>query len=1115
MEKNLKRSLSILLSASLLSTILPFREAVAASNAPSFTGVYQKDDHVKLEWAVDMNPSDILSNTSYESGQEQPNLLWGWTGAKTGNQSIVKGSNGTNVVKLTDTYTNRAGNWFNYPNTDADSSIHLYKGKSVPAGSTLSLSFKAKMTGGTTGMLYSFITTGWFKKGYERRDDNGRIIRFAEDVDFNNPPEEFSAYVDGGTLTMQDTSLVVVSSHGTNYDYGVIYYDWNNSKKKFVKGTSGTGVWNNPSPTGQPMTMRKDVFRVGEPLLVYREQPSHFPTRWMNETQNNQWVTYSSNVYISENTDYDFVNRGVLPYIVWATDGTLELDDFKLGYATEVEVFRDSESIYRGYLADYEDYAATDKAKPNVPSNVKVTMGSDRKARVTWDAATDRGTTYNYTIKGYPKNASETLVSIKKPVTVTAEIKGYSLVIDQNPSTIPTANITTTSTGYTMPTVVNGNFYVHIAAVDNKNNISSVVHIPYVDTTNPTINISPSNESWTSESIELTAVASDGETGVKRIKLPDGTWANHATASYSVTQNGTYTFVAEDNAGNQTEYTYTVSNIDKTAPTIQITPQSRSWSEEDIQIKIQYADAQSGINPNKRQYKVTTSPEMPTDWDIAAEDEQFLTIHNEGTWYIHAKTTDRVGYETTITTERLQLQEQPAAPDLQAYGIGENSATLEWAVPAASTYTDGYRYTVQNLSTGQSWEVEHPANSFVDSSLSGGNTYQYQVVVTNHVGQSVSNPIEITTLPEKPSSVQVSKDGRAADRALVNISPVDSASSYRIVATETATQQEAFNQTVTDTVYQPINNLRPGSTYDIAVSAINATGEGEATHVGFLTLPDTPAGFSGLEITEHTISLLWNSVNTATYYALERDEQLIYGGTEPSYLDTGLESGTSYDYRVAAENETGYGEYATIDDVITLPARVEGIRSLASTTSDISFEWDAVRGADGYLLTINGGEEIQLPAETQQFTASGLESGSTYEIQVTASNRSGSGQSNSIVLSTLPDAPAEVLVQEIGEQEATVWIPEVQGATKYLLSVNGRTYETSSGEMVITGLSGGQNYPFTVAAGNMAGYGAATSGEFLTLPYMPNNVQAESTDHSIEMSWDAVPSATSYVVYDS
>ncbi|MBD7970324.1 fibronectin type III domain-containing protein [Paenibacillus gallinarum] len=1109
-----KRSISALLTISLgVSIIVPLHTIEAAASPPSFTGVFQKDDHVKLEWAVEMHPSDVLAETSFETGQEIPNLSWGWDIAQPGNQSIVQGSNGTKVLQLTDTFISKKGNWYNYPETQATASINHYEGKSVPSGSTLSLSYKARTTGSTSSMIYPFVSTGWFKKGYERTDDNGRIIRFGQNVDFNNPPTEFAAYVDDGNLSMNNgTTLVVVSSHGTNYDYGVIYYNWDKKRGKFVRD-SVSGVWNNPTPLGQQMTMRKDVFSSGEPLLVYREQAATFPTRWT--TSDGNWTTYNANVYISDNPDYDFSERGVKPYFTWSTDGKIELDDYKLGYATEVEVYRDSQTIYRGYLSDYEDMAATDKAKPNEPSNTRVTIGPDRKPKITWNAVLDTGTTYNYQIKGYPKNTSQTSLSVKNPVTVTSGIKGYSVVIDQNPNTTPPATITTTGTSYTASDAATGNFYVHIAAVDKKNNVSNVVHIPYNDTINPNLDISSNNDDWTSNSVVLTVVASDNETGIKKIQLPDGTSVNESSANYTATQNGNYSFVAEDNAGNKREKNIVIENIDLTNPVINISPQDRPWSDENIDIVINYKDLESGIDPNKRLFKATNSPNPPTDWEVASSDNQVLTIREEGVWYIHAKATDRVGNEIISKTDTLRLQGMPESPVLQLNGIEEDEAKLEWTLPNGSTLMDGYSYHVENLTTGQSWQVQHPTNHFTDSSLNEGSSYQYRVVAKNHVGQGESNIVDAVTLPGKPSSIKVSKDGREANRALVTIEPVHSATGYRIVATDAVTDQEVFNQTVTDTVYQPITNLLAGTVYNIAVSAINATGEGKAEQVGFLTLPDAPSSFSGLEITDNSVTLGWNNVLSATYFELERDLNLIYGGEDTSYHDEGLESGTSYSYRISAENESGSGEYSTLDDVKTLPAAVLGLKRNHVSTSEITIEWESVRGADGYTLSFDGGEMIHLPENVTQFVASGLQPGSSHKFIVAAQNQSGVGISSSLVLSTIPDVPNNIEVSNIGEQEVTLFIPEVQGATKYLVSVNGQQYETSSGELLITGLAGGQTYSYQVAAGNMAGYSEETTGEFLTLPFMPNNVEGDSTVNSINLRWDAVPSATEYLVYDT
>jgi hypothetical protein len=85
-----------------------------------------------------------------------------------------------------------------------------------------------------------------------------------------------------------------------------------------------------------------------------------------------------------------------------------------------------------------------------------------------------------------------------------------------------------------------------------------------VDKTAPTLNVSTNTTKTVHDSMKLTAKASDSKTGVKRMKKPDGSWVNGDSATVTVTDNGTYTFVAEDYAGNQASKSYTVKNIDKT-----------------------------------------------------------------------------------------------------------------------------------------------------------------------------------------------------------------------------------------------------------------------------------------------------------------------------------------------------------------------------------------------------------------------------------------------------------------------------------------------------------------------------------------------------------------------
>ena len=57
-------------------------------------------------------------------------------------------------------------------------------------------------------------------------------------------------------------------------------------------------------------------------------------------------------------------------------------------------------------------------------------------------------------------------------------MKGYSIVVDDKPDTVPDGSITTTANSFTFSRPSGSSFYIHVAAVDNAGNISSVAHYP-------------------------------------------------------------------------------------------------------------------------------------------------------------------------------------------------------------------------------------------------------------------------------------------------------------------------------------------------------------------------------------------------------------------------------------------------------------------------------------------------------------------------------------------------------------------------------------------------------------------------------------------------------------
>ncbi|PDZ94776.1 hypothetical protein CON36_31980 [Bacillus cereus] len=75
-------------------------------------------------------------------------------------------------------------------------------------------------------------------------------------------------------------------------------------------------------------------------------------------------------------------------------------------------------------------------------------------------------------------------------------------------------------------------------------------------------------DTTTNQSVTIYIDAGDVDSGIKKITLPNGTVVTQPNTSYVATQNGDYKFIIEDGIGRITQHTVTVTNIDKTAPTI-------------------------------------------------------------------------------------------------------------------------------------------------------------------------------------------------------------------------------------------------------------------------------------------------------------------------------------------------------------------------------------------------------------------------------------------------------------------------------------------------------------------------------------------------------------------
>lgn len=158
-------------------------------------------------------------------------------------------------------------------------------------------------------------------------------------------------------------------------------------------------------------------------------------------------------------------------------------------------------------------------------------------------------------------------------------------------------------TSFTIPNnISNGQHFFQVWAADNCGNMSVPVTVYFnvnKDVTAPTGTHSINPTNWINGDVTITLNTTDDMSGVKRIKKPDGSYTYSVSTIYVVPANGSYTFVLEDNVGNTRNYTVTINNIDKTAPTGSLSHSPTNWVNTDVKIHWSVADANSGVKQIK------------------------------------------------------------------------------------------------------------------------------------------------------------------------------------------------------------------------------------------------------------------------------------------------------------------------------------------------------------------------------------------------------------------------------------------------------------------------------------------------------------------------------------
>ena len=316
-----------------------------------------------------------------------------------------------------------------------------------------------------------------------------------------------------------------------------------------------------------------------------------------------------------------------------------------------------------------------------------------------------------------------------------------------------------------------------------------------------------------------------------------------------------------------------------------------------------------------------------------------------------------------------------------------------------------------------------------------------------------------------------------------------------------------------------VHNLSYGTEYTFTVEAMTSAGKilvsNSSTPITPYTIPGKPSittmvgGNSQATIFFSAPAFNGGAAITSYKVIASPDGTTVSSASSPVTI-TGLTNGTPYTFTVKATNLAGdslaSNSSSTLYPALLPGAPIMGLATVGNSQASVSFSPPLSNGGaaiSSYIVTSNP-DGITATGTFSPITISGLTNGTTYTFSVVAINSTGAGAassaSNSVTPLTVPGAPV-IGTAVAGDGLATISFspPSVAGGspiTSYTVtsSPDGLTTSGASSPIVVSGLTNGTHYTFTVIATNAAGNSLTSA---VTNSVMPVGVPGAPTINSV------------------
>lgn len=496
----------------------------------------------------------------------------------------------------------------------------------------------------------------------------------------------------------------------------------------------------------------------------------------------------------------------------------------------------------------------------------------------------------------------------------------------------------------------------------------------------------------------------------------------------------------------------------------------------------------------------------------------------------------------------------PQSPLITALAQSDTAINVSFDPPSSNggATISGYEYSVDG---GSTWISPSPSVTSSPLSISGltpGTAYQVAVRAVNSQGAGTASPSQsVTTLsePQAPTlGVVTPGDGSLSVEVTLGATGGTPLTNLQYSLDGGATWVTRNPASTYTPLY--ISGLTNGTSYDLAVRAMNVVGHSSASNVVIGKPQTTPSAVvlplnTNVVPSSHTLTLSFSAPSDGgaaiTGYQYSTDRGATWrnrtdgGGTTTSIsLDklssdgtTLLTNGSEYCVQVRAVNAIGVGPAS--NDVCSTPKTVPEAPTLLTVSSrdraiDVSYELGGNGGAPisdvEYCVSSCGVSSnwIAVNSVTSPFRISNLSNGTSYSVSIRAVNSVGSSAtviaSSAVVPANNPSAPSITsVVAGAGQAVINFSAPVSDGGisiTNYQYTKDGGANwislspASTATSITVTGLTNGTNYSFAVRAvtpsttGQASSYSSATPS---TTPSAPGSLSVSPLSGRLSVSF--------------